>query len=339
MLLAGEEDLTAFRLPPSTGRRFRSTEPAGTVNREIKRRIDVVQVFLRRRAGPAVPRLLFEMHDEWIAFPRPTSRRQHGRDLPRKRPGAAQHSEHARQDPQHHSKGHDHRDESRRLYRTRTARGHAPHPGVLALARRRRVNVPLGTHYATAVLPGRRPRWAASPVRRVRTSDNVLSAQVDISRLALGVVGHRTGDIRIDHSTALPSLGIREDGLPMHLEPPTDHDSICHRVRPGPRIRSHGGGRVEALYHRTPVGATFAGAFHGISPSVNGRPAPERSRRIARRQSAREAPAPGLELSAYAREKPQHMSPVRGRHWQTATSAPGKPSRQPRQEPPCQRYG
>lgn len=67
-----EEDLTAFAvLPERRGKKIQSTNPLERVNREIKRRIDVVQVspdddtLLR-----LVTAVLFEMHDEWIAFPR-----------------------------------------------------------------------------------------------------------------------------------------------------------------------------------------------------------------------------------------------------------------------------
>lgn len=72
MLLEAKEDLTGFAdFPQPHWEEFRSTNPLERINREIKRRTDVVQVF---PSPEAVLRLatavLAEMHDEWIAFPR-----------------------------------------------------------------------------------------------------------------------------------------------------------------------------------------------------------------------------------------------------------------------------
>lgn len=69
MLLGAKEDLTAFAdFPRRHWKKIQSTNPLERINREIKRRI-VVQVFPN---PPVLERLvtavLFEMHDEWIAF-------------------------------------------------------------------------------------------------------------------------------------------------------------------------------------------------------------------------------------------------------------------------------
>jgi putative transposase len=72
MLLEGEADLTAFAaFPERHWKKIQSTNPLERVNREIKRRIDVVQVFPNDDALlRLVSAVLFELHDEWIAFPR-----------------------------------------------------------------------------------------------------------------------------------------------------------------------------------------------------------------------------------------------------------------------------
>lgn len=72
MLLEAEQDLTAFAaFPDRHWKKIWSTNPLERVNREIKRRADVVQVFPHDDALlRLVTAVLFEMHDEWIAFPR-----------------------------------------------------------------------------------------------------------------------------------------------------------------------------------------------------------------------------------------------------------------------------
>jgi transposase-like protein len=72
MLEAAREDVTAFRtFPTSHWRQIWSTNPLERVNKEIKRRTDVVGVFpnpaaLLRLAGA----VLIEQHDEWDAADR-----------------------------------------------------------------------------------------------------------------------------------------------------------------------------------------------------------------------------------------------------------------------------
>ena len=72
MLEAAREDVTAFRhFPTAHWRQIWSTNPLERVNKEIKRRTDVVGVFpnpasLLRLAGA----VLIEQHDEWDAADR-----------------------------------------------------------------------------------------------------------------------------------------------------------------------------------------------------------------------------------------------------------------------------
>lgn len=71
-LLDAKKDLTAFaNFPHQHRKKIQSTNPLERLNRETKRRSDIIQVF--PNAG-AVDRLatavLLELHDEWIAFPR-----------------------------------------------------------------------------------------------------------------------------------------------------------------------------------------------------------------------------------------------------------------------------
>ncbi|WP_180685560.1 transposase, partial [Streptomyces gossypiisoli] len=72
MLLDAKDDLTAFAaFPERHWKKIQSTNPLERINREIKRRVDVVQVFPNDDALlRLVTAVLFEMHDEWIAFPR-----------------------------------------------------------------------------------------------------------------------------------------------------------------------------------------------------------------------------------------------------------------------------
>jgi putative transposase len=72
MLLEAKADLTAFAdFPERHWKKIQSTNPLERVNREIKRRVDVVQIFPNPAALERLTTaVLIEMHDEWIAFPR-----------------------------------------------------------------------------------------------------------------------------------------------------------------------------------------------------------------------------------------------------------------------------
>jgi putative transposase len=72
MLLEAKADLTAFAdFPERHWKKIQSTNPLERVNREIKRRVDVVQIFPNPDALERLTTaVLIEMHDEWIAFPR-----------------------------------------------------------------------------------------------------------------------------------------------------------------------------------------------------------------------------------------------------------------------------
>jgi putative transposase len=72
MLLEAKDDLTAFAaFPGQHWKKIQSANPLERINRGVKRRTDVVQVFPNDDALlRLVTAVLFELHDEWIAFPR-----------------------------------------------------------------------------------------------------------------------------------------------------------------------------------------------------------------------------------------------------------------------------
>ncbi|MFG2794950.1 transposase [Streptomyces sp. NPDC048419] len=72
MLLEAKTDLTAFAdFRHRLWKKIQSTNPLERVNREIKRRIDVLQVLPNDDALiRLVTAVLFKMHDEWLALPR-----------------------------------------------------------------------------------------------------------------------------------------------------------------------------------------------------------------------------------------------------------------------------
>ncbi|MFF0416607.1 IS256 family transposase [Kitasatospora sp. NPDC004745] len=72
MLLDAKDDLTAFAgFPERHWKKIQSTNPLERINREVKRRTEVVQVFPNDDALlRLVTAVLFELHDEWVAFPR-----------------------------------------------------------------------------------------------------------------------------------------------------------------------------------------------------------------------------------------------------------------------------
>jgi transposase-like protein len=71
MLLDAATDITAFAdFPPAHWKKIWSTNPLERLNREIKRRADVVQVFPNPAALDRLASAVLAVHDEWQVFDR-----------------------------------------------------------------------------------------------------------------------------------------------------------------------------------------------------------------------------------------------------------------------------
>ena len=111
MLIEANAELTAFAdFPHQHWKKIQSTNPLERLNREVKQRSDVVQVFPNTDAVlRLVTAVLFELHDEWIAFPAATYpkapwKRSTARANPK--PNSPPHIK-TRTQPLHHSGGRD----------------------------------------------------------------------------------------------------------------------------------------------------------------------------------------------------------------------------------------
>ncbi|MER5519233.1 transposase [Streptomyces sp. NPDC002763] len=112
MLLEAKDDLTAFAaFPERHWKKIQSTNPLERIN--VKRRTDVVQVFPNDDALlRLVTAVLFELHDEWIAFPRRylpegSMDRLYPADRPESAPRYPTPPTQGPVDRLHHEKGHD----------------------------------------------------------------------------------------------------------------------------------------------------------------------------------------------------------------------------------------